>query len=449
MSEVDNYSKTEKPKVRSKVGQWFVDLWKKFQNFLNEQFAGIFEKGKIFYTLLFFVGAIIIAFFSLGNKTSDTVKAATNIITLTFVLAFMFLMIGAFIRPISKYMFREEDWLTKTIITVLSFMLALAISITWGTLGDSDDIALTYLKFSQLVPYLFIIVFIGWNILQIHFIKDGIESISEKVDNRLIVDQMDIKKKNFASYSILIVSLIVPIITHILTVWAFWTRAQSLSDPDPARFIAWVVLIGLVILALDVWQVILFIKSKRYDAINVFGSFVYLLISLVIWFRSFGFITSLLNTLSSTGSDVFLTLGNIFLVILTAIFVLKALAKRVKKAQKINENAVPFLVFALTLMYIAGQVVMILGSVGASSTQNQVNLFNNSVLLVSSIGYYIWYSQFSLQRKNYMKRNLMTIPEVKSVMIDFAEEIKESLPSEAEKIDRTLETVLDKQKIDI
>ena len=95
----------EKPKVRGKVGQWFVDLWKKIIKFLNEQFTGIFEKGKIFYTLVFLGGAIIIAFLSFAQTNGG--RIATNIITLTFTLGFLFLMVCSFIPKLADHLFDE------------------------------------------------------------------------------------------------------------------------------------------------------------------------------------------------------------------------------------------------------------------------------------------------------------------------------------------------------
>lgn len=443
MSENHNFESGKPLKKRSKLGQWFVDLWTKFLNFLHEQFTGIFDKGKVFFTLVFLGGAIMIALISFFK--TEGAKVATNIFTLTFLLGFLFLMIGTFIPALSKHLFAEEGWFTKIIITVIVFVLSLIITLIWNILGDDPGFTFQILRFSQMWPYIFIFIFLGWNILQIHFIKDGVNTVSNKVEKRLIIEQVDSKKKNIAAISFLVVSLIVPLMTHIFTVWVFWVK---LGDPVPPNFLAWVVIIGLSFVGLDCWQVWLFIRSKKYGAVNVYSSFFYLLISLVIWFRSFGFITSFISALTSKGTNAINALGNIFLVILTAIFVLKMIATRVKISKKMNEDAIPFLVFALTIMYIAGQVVMIIGSVGNPTNQYIVNLTNNSILLVSSIVYYLWYSQFILQRKGYIKRKLYTIGEIKGVMTQFAEEIKETAPAETEKIDTILTTLLDEHKIE-
>jgi hypothetical protein len=95
-------------------------------------------------------------------------------------------------------------------------------------------------------------------------------------------------------------------------------------------------------------------------------------------------------------------------------------------------------------MYIAGQVVLILGSVTATT---QVDIVNNSILLVSSIAYYIWYSQYILQRMDYIKRNRYTIEEIKDVMTQFADQLKESVPIVSDQVDSTLESLLEEHKI--
>jgi hypothetical protein len=137
-------------------------------------------------------------------------------------------------------------------------------------------------------------------------------------------------------------------------------------------------------------------------------------------------------------------LGNILLVVLTAVFVLRMIAREVKETNKMNVDAIPFLVYALVIMYIAGQVVLILGSV---TTTSQVDIVNNSILLISSIVYYVWYSQYILQRMDYIKRNRYTVEEIKFVMTQFADELKESVPVMSEKIDSSLDSILEKHKI--
>jgi len=439
---------TEKPKVRGKFGQWFVDLWKKTLLFLNNQFTGIFEKGKIFFTLIFFVVAIVIALFSFGgNGAGFGVKNAVNIITFTVVLGFLFLMICTFIPALSKHLFEEEGSFTKIIISVIAFALSFIIVLIWALFGE-EEVTISFLKFSQLLPYFFIVVFLGWNILQIHFLKDGFNTLANKAEDRMIVQQVDNKKKNIAAIPFLVLSLVLPLLLHFFTVWAFWADAQALVSIDPnapGKYIAWVVVIGILYLGMDAWQVYLFIRSKKYSTVNVYSSIFYIFIILVILFRTYGFITSFLSALSTVGTTVVNALGNILLVILTAVFVLRMIAKEVKETKKMNIDAIPFLVFALVLMYIAGQVVLILGSV---TTTTQVDIVNNSILLVSSVVYYIWYSQYILQRKDYIKRTRYTIEEIKGVMTEFADSLKETAPSESENINSALETILDERKIE-
>jgi hypothetical protein len=243
--------------------------------------------------------------------------------------------------------------------------------------------------------------------------------------------------------------MILPLMLHFLTILVFWGDVQQLEIDQPAlnaqeKYLAWVIIIGIIYVVMDGWQVFLFIRSKRYKTVNVYSSIFYLLVSLIIWFRTYGFITSFLTALSTVGTTIVNALGNIFLVILTAVFVLRMIAREVKETNKMNVDAIPFLVFALVIMYIAGQVVLILGSV---TTTTQVDIVNNSILLVSSIVYYIWYSQYILQRMDYIKRNRYTIEEIKGVMTQFADELKESVPVVSDKVDSTLESLLEKHKI--
>jgi len=128
------------------------------------------------------------------------------------------------------------------------------------------------------------------------------------------------------------------------------------------------------------------------DTFNIFSSVFYILIWLIIWYRSFSFINSF-RSVTDLGIDAFRAFIDILLMILTAILVIRSLGNRTFKFKIFNPNNLAFFLFAFTLIYIEGQFVMITGAGSISGTYTnliQVNLANNLIVLLITIVFY-WF----------------------------------------------------------
>jgi hypothetical protein len=345
-------------------------------------------------------------------------------------------------------MFEYENNLRKTFIILISSLIGLTISLLYFY----SEIPINWLSFSELLPGIFVIIFLGWNLIQIHFIKTSFHDLSMKVEKALITDQSNEAIKRTLSTIFLIIGFTIPLLLHSLTIVGFVPSFTTFSGPTPTVeeqtalniFIAWIIFMYIIIIALGIWQIRIFNKSMINRKPNVFSNMLYIMIWVILWFRSFGFINTFRIVAGQTGSDIFLAIGNVLLLVLTSFMVLRGLAERVKKTDLFSEDSIPFLVYALTIMYVAGQTIMIQGEFG---DKNSLDMFNNTILLVSGIIYYLWYSNYILQREGYIQRTLLTKLEVKSIIDELEEKIIKEVPDQSEKVEKQVEEILLKYEL--
>ncbi|MHA1479743.1 MAG: hypothetical protein ACTSPU_16245, partial [Promethearchaeota archaeon] len=187
-------------------------------------------------------------------------------------------------------------------------------------------------------------------------------------------------------------------------------------------FNIWNIVMYLVILLISYRLVFLFIKSMKNDTFNIFSSVFFILIWLIIWYRSFSFINSFRSVTEAVGIDVFRAFIDVLLMIFTAVLVIRSLGNRTFKLRIFNLNNLAFFLFAFTLIYIEGQIVMITGAGSISSTYTdlkQVNLANNFVILLITIVFYWFFSKYILEKKGLMVKKLFKQEEVIHIVSDF------------------------------
>jgi len=108
--------------------------------------------------------------------------------------------------------------------------------------------------------------------------------------------------------------------------------------------------------------------------------------------------------------------------IFTAILVIRGLGSRTFKYRIFNPNNLAFFLFAFTLIYIEGQIVMITGAGSISGTytnRNQVNLVNNFGVLLITIIFYWFYSEYTLKKNGLILKQMFNQKEVIQIVTDF------------------------------
>ncbi|MCJ7647419.1 MAG: hypothetical protein MUP85_02285, partial [Candidatus Lokiarchaeota archaeon] len=167
--------------------------------------------------------------------------------------------------------------------------------------------------------------------------------------------------------------------------------------------------------------------------------------------RSFSFIYSFMSVENSVGVDALRILLDILLMIITSIIVLRGLGANIYRLKIFNPNNLPFFLFAFTILYVEGQVIMIIGGgsiSGIYSSRGQINLVNNFLILLITIIFYWWYSKFSLEKNNLIFKKNYNQKEVVQIVYEFKDYLENTGALELEKVNaREVNQFLKKKKI--
>ncbi len=137
--------------------------------------------------------------------------------------------------------------------------------------------------------------------------------------------------------------------------------------------------------------------------------------------------------------------------IAVAISVLRSLGGKVKGIQIFNQNNIAFFLYAFTLLYIEGQVLMI---TGAGTIKNiftdstQISMVNNFIILIIATVFYMYYSSYILQRKGFIIKIHFTSSEVISILSEYREYLVSQGYLELENMDKIeFETFLEQKNL--
>jgi hypothetical protein len=403
---------------------------------LDKYFHKIFSPSHIAYTIFFFIEVLIlIVFYFLGNTALGDIGLFLATI---FALSFILLMFIGISSRFESFLFSKSLDQHKTIIFVSTLGLSFVIVLLYFLFGHSTQIPIQFIGWDYILPGFYIIVYFGWNIAQIFFLKTEFEDIAFKVDERVISDSNANRNKYF-SMIFLILAISIPILTQVGTYFAFipFFEPQNPTDSSLLWFNGWNIAMYVVIFLISYRLVFLYIKSVKNDTHNIFSSIFFVLVWIIIWYRSFSFINSFRSVSSALGIDAFRAFIDILLMIFTAILVIRGLGSRTFKYRIFNPNNLAFFLFAFTLIYIEGQIVMITGAGSISGTytnRSQVNLVNNFAVLLITIIFYWVYSEYTLKKNGLILKQNFNQNEVIEIVTDFKSHLINSGALDSEKI---------------
>ena len=423
---------------------------------LSKLFHKIFEPSHIFYTITFFLVVVLISLLSFF--ANPIIGNVLLFIASTFSLTFIFLTIFGIVPKMKSLLFSPDKKFDRKKIfsLIIAFGISTVIIALYFILTSLPEFPIQFLRWDYILPYLFVVIYFGWNVIQIFFIRVGFEQYSIKVDDWVLKDKEDFKQNQFLSSIFLILALAVPVLIQIGTFFGFLDYFEA--DPgnlfDPFLwFNGWNIAMFVVIVVISFRLITIFIKSQRNQTPNVFSSIFYILIWIIIWYRSFSFINSFRSVAQAGGIDFFRVLMDILLMIFTTIMVLKGLGAKVSRFRILNEDNLAFILFAFTVLYIEGQIIMITGAgslSGSYTDRNQISMLNNFLILIISIGFYWWYSEYTLERKGLILRKAFKPEEVIIVVRDFKQYLINSGALDANKIsDDEFQNFLQKNKLNI
>jgi len=389
---------------------------------LDRYFHKIFNPSHIAYTIFFFIEVLIlIVFYFLGS----TILGDIGLFLATmFSLSFIIMMFLGTYSKFETFLFSKSLDQQKILIFGGSLGFSLIIILMYFLFGSSTQIPVQFLGWDYILPGFYILIYFGWNMAQIFFLKTSFESISDKANSKILPTRESNKNK-ILSVVFLILAVSLPILTQLGTYFAF----APFFEPQPPSyslepllwFNGWNIAMYIVILLISYRLVFLYIKSMKNDTFNIFSSVFFILIWLIIWYKSFSFINSF-RSVTDLGIDAFRAFIDILLMIFTAILVIRSLGNRTFKFRIFNPNNLAFFLFAFTLIYIEGQFVMISGAGSISGTYTnliQVNLANNFIVLLITIVFYWFYSEYVLEKKGLIVKKLFKQEEVIHIVSDF------------------------------
>ncbi|MHA1478014.1 MAG: hypothetical protein ACTSPU_07425 [Promethearchaeota archaeon] len=403
---------------------------------LDKYFHKIFSPSHIAYTIFFFIEVLLlIVFYFLGSTTLGNVGL---FLATVFALSFILLMFIGISSRFESFLFSRSLDQHKTIIFVSTLGFSFVIVLLYFLLGHSTQIPIQFIGWDYILPGFYIIVYFGWNIAQIFFLKTEFEDIALKVDERVISDSNANRNKYF-SMIFLILAISIPILTQVGTYFAFipFFEPQNSTDSSLLWFNGWNIAMYVAIFFISYRLVFLYTKSVKNDTHNIFSSIFFVLVWIIIWYRSFSFINSFRSVSSAPGIDAFRAFIDILLMISTAILVIRGLGSRTFKFRIFNPNNLAFFLFAFTLIYIEGQIVMITGAgfIPATYTNRyQVNLVINFAVLLITIVFYWFYSEYTLKKNGLILKQNFNQKEVIEIVTDFKSHLINSGALDSEKI---------------
>jgi len=429
----------------------------KIQELLDKHFHHIFNSSHFFYTIAFLLSSLLIALLSL--IPSSDVGTAILFLATTFSITFILLMFEGLIPQLEKYLFSTEKRFdqNKIICFVINYFIAFFIILPYFLAGSSNQLIIQFLGWDIILPVIFITIYFGWNLVQIFYLRIGFEDASVKIDEK-INDKLGIsKEKELTDIIILIVALIIPVLIQLGTFLGFLPEFKPQADEpiDPLIWYAASNLIILLIIFITSWRLItLFYRSRKIGFSNSYSSIFYILIWLIIWFRSFSFFNAMQGAVQTTTELEILTrFIDILLMVITAFLVLKSLGDKVYDSLVFKPNNIVFFLFSFTLLYIEGQIIMITGAgslTGVFADRNQINLINNLLIIIITVSFYWWYSEHSLERKGFIVKKRFYPEDVVSIIKDFKDFLETKDALDTNKIgDDEVQDFLDSKKIQI
>jgi len=398
----------------------------KIITFLDNYFHKIFNNSHFLYTIIFIVSSFIIAVLSF--IPSPEVGNGILFLATTLSLAFIFLMFEGLLPQLEGYFFSTEKKfdLRKILGFVMNYFIAFVLILPYFLLGSSKQVTVQFLAWDVVLPVIFLVVYFGWSLIQIFYLRIWFDDVSIKVDDKINDRYGTSKTRGLINLFFLILALVTPILLLLATFFGFLSDFTP-PPADPQEPFIWYVGINIIILliiCITSWRIItLYYRSRKISSTNSYSSMFYILIWVIIWYRIFSFLNALRGAVqASTEGEIFARLVDILLMIITAFLVLRSLGDKVYDSLLFKANNMPFFLFAFTILYIEGQIIMVTGAgslTGVFADRNQINLINNFLIILVAVLFYWWYAEHSLERKGFIIKKRFYPEDVALVVTDF------------------------------
>jgi hypothetical protein len=337
-------------------------------------------------------------------------------------------MFEGLIPQLERYLFSAEKRfdIKKLIGFLINYFIAFGLILPYFLLGASYQVSVQFLAWDVALPVIFLFVYFGWSLIQIFYLRIWFDDVSFKVNEKIDDKYGTSKTRGLINLIFLIAALVTPVLLHLATFFGFLSDFTP-PPADPQEPFIWYVGINIIILliiSITSWRLItLYYRSRKISSTNSYSSMFYILIWLIIWYRAFSFLNALRGAvLASTEGEIFARFIDILLMIMTAFLVLRSLGDKVYDSVLFKANNMPFFLFAFTILYIEGQIIMVTGAgslTGVFADRNQINLINNFLIILIAVLFYWWYAEHSLERKGFIIRSRFYPEDVILIVNDF------------------------------
>ncbi len=190
----------------------------KFKLKLDKYFHKIFSPSHIAYTIFFFIEVLIlIVFYFLGSTALGDIGL---FLATGCSLSFILLMFIGISPKVESYLFSKSLDQHKTVIFIATLSVSFVIILLYFLFGGSTQIPIQFIGWDYILPGFYIIVYFGWNIAQIFFLKTSFEDIEFKENDKILTDSNSNRNKYF-SIIFLILAISISILTQLGTYFAF------------------------------------------------------------------------------------------------------------------------------------------------------------------------------------------------------------------------------------
>ncbi|MHA1235678.1 MAG: hypothetical protein ACTSQL_11405 [Promethearchaeota archaeon] len=158
----------------------------KIKTKLDNYFYKIFSPSHLAYTIFFFIEVLIlIVFYFLGSTNLGNVGL---FLATVFSLSFILLMFIGVSSKFESYLFSKSLDQHKTMIFVATLGVSFVIVLLYFLFGGSNQIPIQFIGWDYILPGFYILIYFGWNLAQIFFLKTSFEDISFNVNSKVLPD---------------------------------------------------------------------------------------------------------------------------------------------------------------------------------------------------------------------------------------------------------------------
>jgi hypothetical protein len=404
----------------------------KLQAFLEKNFSNIFSKEHWIYTITF---AVVVGFLGLTTIWGKTLLDTDLFIAVAMMGGCFLLFVFCNRKPLKQYIIDGSVGVRAAMLGIFAAIF-LVIAIVWYEL--TKKLVEKY-QFTYMLPFIFMIIYLGWNFAQIFFLRKVMENISDFVQVKVFTRKPAPADKLSASKAYLIVAIVVPFVVLIAFMVYIFMRnsgqyvSQLWNEPTGIGsivLVAWV--IGMcIVFALGAFNIFMLHKQTiRHDTPSVAGPFLHMLFWIYIAYRAFGFITATSNIFTPIGSkppsDFVDPAINVVLFIITIILVFEGIGATQRRSSLLTKENVPFVAYIIVTAAVMGIVSMtatiaaVTASNNASTLPAVMSAINNILMMGIAIVFYFSYVKRKLAQENYLERDNYSLHEIQGMFQEFA-----------------------------